>query len=263
MQKPITAFLLTAAFVLQFTSCKKDKDENPAPEIPPQSSFVMDNSSFSGTKSVDLTNINYVWAAANVNWWNAVLTVNLAVPVASYKEAFNHQAVYDPQTSSWVWTYTVTSGNDTYTAALHAKLVADGVRWEMYISKSGAYSNFLWYYGVSDVSTSSGYWVLKNSAELNQDYIRIDWHNTHDGVADIRYENILAGTAEVGSYIKQSINNDVEYNAAYDIYLSSTQHLCEIKWLRPNQNGRVKDSMHFGDSNWHCWDASHADMVCQ
>lgn len=255
------AFVLLLILALPFASCKKE-EKNP-PALPPQSGFIMDNSDFQdGKKSGELCIGNWGWAALNVAVWNTILTVNLAVPVASFKEAMEHTPVYNNDTQSWVWSYTVQVGNVTYFAELHGKYVSEGVRWDMYISKEGSYTDFLWYYGVSNSAGNEGYWMLKNSPELNQDYIKITWHKTSDQVADIKYENVLEGTAEKGTYIVQKIYVADDFDASYDIYTATNSNLTEIKWHRTNENGRVKDAAHFGDAVWHCWDANHIDTMC-
>jgi len=257
----LLVIVLMFAFVIPFTSCKKDEKE--APKLPPQSGFVMDMSGFEGgKKSSAFTGGNWGWAALNVTVWNTILTVNLAVPVASFKEAFKHSAVYDGTTQSWVWAYDVPVGNDMYRAELYGKFVAEGVRWDMYISKTGSYTDFLWYYGVSNVAATSGYWMLKHSPQNNQDFIKIDWNKTSDAIADIKYENVLNGTAEKGTYIIHRINTESDYNAFYDIFTAQNSNLVEIKWHRTNENGRIKDPAHFGNANWYCWDTNHMDIVC-
>lgn len=255
------SIIILFALVLPFTSCKKDEKE--APKLPPQSGFVMDMSGFQGDKkSESLFAGNWGWAALNVSVWNTILTVNLAIPVATFKEAIKHTPIYDDATQSWLWTYDVRVGNDIYRAKLYGKFVTEGVRWDMYISKTGSYTDFLWYYGVSNTAGSSGYWMLKNSPELNKDYIKINWNKTSDVIADIKYENVLDGTAEKGTYISYKINTESDYNAFYDIYTTQNLNKVEIKWHLTNQNGRVKDASHFGNPNWYCWDGNHQDIVC-
>lgn len=255
------AIVLLLILALPFASCKKE--EKTAPTLPPQSGFVMDNSDFQdGKKSGELTFGNWGWAALNVAVWNTILTVNLAVPVASFKEAMNHTPVYDGDTQSWVWSYTVEVGQVTYLAELYGKYVSEGVRWDMYISKEGSYTDFQWYYGISNTAASSGYWMLKHSPEMNKDFIKITWNKTSDQVADIKYENVLDGTAEEGTYIMQKIFVADDFNASYDIYNATNSNLTEILWHRTNKNGKVKDPAHFGNSLWQCWDANHFDTVC-
>jgi len=261
-QSILAVALMLILATTQF-SCKKD-EEKTAPTLPPESTFVMDMSDYtSGSKSVAATHLHYLWAAANVGIWNTILTVNLAVPVASFKEAFNHQAVYDPTSESWVWSYNVTVGTDTYLAELHGSFITNGVSWKMYVTRSGSYTDFMWYSGESNLAATEGSWMLKNDPVNNQDFIEITWHKSNDGVADIKYKNVLVSSNNKGTYILYGISNEAEFNAFYNIYYSTNSNLTEIKWHRTNQNGRIKDPAHYSDTNWHCWDGSHSDVVCE
>lgn len=261
-QASLSVILLSVLLITQF-SCKKD-DEKTAPTLPPESTFVMDMSDFDGDKKSGLaTYNNWLWAATNVAVWNTILTVNLAIPVASFKEAFNHQAVYDPASDSWIWSYNVSVGGDTYLAELYGSYLNNGISWKMYITRSGSFNDFLWYTGESNLSGTEGNWLLKNDPVNNKDFILITWHKTSSTVADIKYENVLDGSSSEGTYILYGINDDAVYNAFYNIYNSANTNLTEIKWHRTNQDGRIKDIAHFSDANWHCWDGSHSDVVCE
>ncbi|MFH2095304.1 MAG: hypothetical protein ABIJ16_06350, partial [Bacteroidota bacterium] len=67
--------------------CKKE--EEPAPEIPPSSTFLMDMT----FKDQDTTNKDIAtyqswgYSAINVGVWNFVITLTFAVPVASFVES--------------------------------------------------------------------------------------------------------------------------------------------------------------------------------
>ena len=100
MKSALTAIALILVLTLPFAGCKKDTRKD-TPVIPPESTFVMDYSGFKDADTTDskqaaLTYNNFVWAATNVLYWNAFVTMTMAVPVASFKEAFNHEAVYNP-----------------------------------------------------------------------------------------------------------------------------------------------------------------------
>lgn len=261
-KQTILSFLLIFLLGTSQFSCKKD-EQKAAPTLPPESTFVMDMSDFTNSeKSVAATHTHFLWAAANVGIWNTILTVNLAIPVASFKEAFKHEAVYDPSLESWIWSYNVTVGTDTYLAKLHGSFINNGVSWKMYITKSGSYTDFLWYSGESNLSGTEGSWLLKNDPVNNQDFIEITWHKNNNGVADIKYENVLETSSNKGTYILYGINNETDFNAFYNIFYSTNSNLTEIKWHRTNKNGRIKDPNHYGDTDWHCWDETRSDVVC-
>lgn len=267
-----TRYLLGILFViaLVFSSCTKDEDAapEPAPELPPEASFVMNFTDFTEAdttayKSSDSYQ-NWGYSAANVLVWNVVLTVTLAVPVASFYEAFNHEGVFDPATDSWVWSYNFVANGVAHLAELHASLVDDGVKWEMYISKNNHYTDFLWYSGVSNLSNTNGYWELNKTPQTPSDFLYIEWNRDPvNGTADIKYTNIIQGNADNGSYIYYGVNEQLPYNRFYDIYSSSKDNITNIEWHNVNVEGRVRDELHFGHFDWNCWDANLLDTDCE
>ncbi|MCK4664813.1 MAG: hypothetical protein KAT68_18220 [Bacteroidales bacterium] len=257
-------FAVTFILILVFTACNKEEkeDNGKAPEIPPESAFVIDFSNFSGQqKSTDeiLTTQNYSFAAFNVAIWNAIITIGLAVPVASYVEAFNHEAEYQGNTT-WKWTYNFQS---VYTAELYGTIEKDSVVWTMYISKSNEFDKFLWYSGTCDIAATGGYWVLNKSPEENHKLLKIEWtRNKTNQTGTIKYTNVEPGGSENGGYIYYGFTDGTPYNAFYDIYNKGLDRLIEIEWNRDDHSGRVKAEFHFGDTDWHCWDIDYQDIDC-
>lgn len=86
--KPVSFLFISSLLI--FTSCKKDN--NPAaPALPPQMSFVIDFSDFSGISGASLPNSNvksdqvlsnYQTAALTVGYWNTILYTRTAIPTA-------------------------------------------------------------------------------------------------------------------------------------------------------------------------------------
>jgi hypothetical protein len=258
-----SGFILLA-FLLVTASCKKNDEL--APDLPPQSSFVMNFSDFSnpddtlGAREIS-TYQNWGYSYTNVVVWQAVLTVGLAVPVASFVESFNHEAVYHPDANYWTWSYNVTVGFDVYGAKLTGYLEADSVVWEMRITKGSEYVDFLWYYGKSAIDGNGGFWILQENPSNPNTLLRIDWHKYADGTADISYMNIRPGDPENGGNIFYGTAT-TEFNRFYHIYNKGLDNLTEIEWSSVNQNGHVKDMHHFGDDSWHCWNEVLVDIVC-
>jgi hypothetical protein len=97
-------------------------------------------------------------------------------------------------------------------------------------------------------------------------YIGINWSrpSTTSDAFTIRFTNMLAGDAGNGNYIQAGVETDAVAGTDrfYNIYDVNTGKTTEIKWHHLNQNGRVKNETHFGDTNWHCWDEFHVDAVC-
>lgn len=266
MKNLLISAILILVLVLPFTGCKKDKQKE-TPVIPPESTFVMD---FSGFKDADTTGgkqalmyINFVWAATNVLYWNAFVSMTMAVPVASFREAFNHEAIYNPDLDEWTWSYNFSANNVVYLAVLHASYVTDGISWKMYISKDGSFTNFLWYSGISNLDNTSGYWTLYYEPNTPVTLVQITWtRDPASNTGDIKYENIIPANPESGSYIHYGITTSTEFDAFYKIYSKSLDNLTDILWHRTNKNGKVKDPHHFGDPEWHCWGTDYQDTVC-
>jgi|WetSurMetagenome_2_1015567.scaffolds.fasta_scaffold124946_2 hypothetical protein len=276
--------ILATVLTILASGCAKtgnSVDKSQPPEIPSQSTFVMDFGDFmqsNQTSNLDRSALmvslfqdstpvvigtqalgdrsNWTFAALNVGFWNLVGVVGLAIPMASFVASINQTPVKQPD-NSWVWTDSITVQGITYTAELHGKYISSGVRWDMYISKQNDFTDFLWYYGETNNNNTSGFWVLKEKPSKSVDLLRIDWHrNSADETGDIKYTNIQAGGADNGGYISFVVNKQAPYDRSYTIFNKSKNETTDIEWSVSTKAGRVKDSQHFGDSNWHYWDSS-------
>lgn len=206
---------------------------------------------------------NWNFAAFQVGFWTLIITVGMAVPVAAFTAAF-HNIPLQQADGSWVWSYSVRVAGSVYSARLRGQYIPQGVRWEMFISQEGGVTDFLWYYGESDLPATGGFWILYDKPEHPVELIRIDWHqNIADGSSDIKYTNIEPGGHENGGYIFHRISpKDAPYDAYADIYNKGHDNHTYIEWNRATQEGRVKDLKHFGDSDWHCWNGQHENTPC-
>ncbi len=258
-----------------------------APKIPPQTTFVMDFSDFTGASStgsqatasplasyvgqgetgrVDVNALGdrtyFDFSAFNVGFWNLVGTFGLAIPVSCFTESLKQTPVKQPD-GSWVWTYSVTVQFVTYTAELHGKYIDSGVRWDMYVTKQNEFTDYLWYYGESDLANTQGYWVLRAEPAKATDLLRIDWHRDPvKETGDIKYTNIVPNGPENGGYISFVVSDGQPYNRSYTIFNKGKNETTFIEWNETTRAGRVKDSVHFGDDSWHCWDSSLNNTVC-
>lgn len=263
--------LFVLAVIVLIISCEDDKTTNPqdqAPTIPPQSSMIInfdefpDTSSDSVPKNPILSKRNWSWAAGNVAVWNSVLTLTLAVPVAAFIEAFNHQPVKQTD-GSWLWQYSVSVGEALFTAKLYGKTVTEGVEWKMLLTKSGAYTDFEWFTGFSNLPATEGTWTLNKDPNSPTAFLSIEWHrNTIEGTADVKYKKINQTVPGNESYIFYGKTNEVLHNRFYQIFGAEENRLIDIKWNYEQYFGTVKDSIYFENSNWHCWDERLDDIDC-
>jgi len=243
-------------------------DKETPPTVPPQSTMRIDFSVFPDTTSpatvqkTQLTRSNWGWAALNVAVWNSLLTLTLAIPVAAFGESFNHQPILQDD-GSWLWSYSVSVGGINHTVKLYGKTVNEGVEWRMLLTKEGQYNDFEWVTGLSNLPATSGTWSLNYSPNDPNPFLLIEWNrNPTEATGDIKFSNIIPGGAENGGYIYGEVNNGTPFNAIYHIYNAGEDNLTEIEWHRTNNEGRVKDALHFQDNNWKCWDTNLMDITC-
>lgn len=277
--KKLCFFLALCLSLSFFQSCKQDPVVEPsnevAPELPPQASFVMP---FDGFEDADTSGLvrnsdqsrtintfqNWFYSAVNLVVWNTALTLNLAIPVASFGESFKYQAEFQGN-GSWLWSYEYPLAGATYRAELYGTIVSVGtVEWEMYISKVGGFDRVLWYEGTTTDNNATATWTLYHQANNPQPFMRVDYVKSNStGVESIRYTNIIPNNAEKGSYIEYRADNGGAGNFEhfYDLYQIDKDNLMEIQWNKES-NGRVKDPKHFQDEEWHCWDENLMDVDC-
>lgn len=258
-------FVLTLGlflFLALSQSCTK-QEEALAPQLPPEETFLVD---FNGFDDTDTTKsfTNWFYAAINVAYWNLVVDVELAVPVASFKEAFNHEAIFQGD-DTWKWVYSVTVDGTTYTAELFGKkLSEEEVQWDMYVSKQNGYTDFHWYTGVVKTDHTAANWtVFDNVAGVPYEMISIDYvKDVTAGTQQITYTNIIPDSPENGGYL--SYGSQVDYlNVFYDIYNKKKDNLTEIEANTSTKEGRVKDPEHFDDDEWHCWNQYRMNTTCE
>jgi len=252
---------------LTFISCNKDENKDqPAPQLPPESSFVMDFSGFANPDDTASTRElatyqNWGHSYVNVAVWNTIITIGMAVPVAAFYESFKHDAVYHPDESNWTWSYNFVAGGVTNEAELTGYIVSDTVNWEMRITKDGQYNDFLWFYGKNSFDRSGGYWILNENPTNPNELLQIDWKYEGGGIGDMKYTNIKPSGNESGGYIWYG-TLDGDMTRFYNIYNKGKDNHTDIEWNHEDLHGRVMDPNRFGDDLWHCWDTTLQDITC-
>ncbi|MFH1688582.1 MAG: hypothetical protein ABIE70_13820 [bacterium] len=239
------------------------------PELPPQSTFIMDFDDFDVSAGIArmeqplLAQAGTYWghAAFRVLVWDVIIGIGMAVPSAAFVEAFQHTPVQQAD-SSWDWTYSITSGVQ-HTCRLNGKVNGSEVQWHMYLTKDGFFEDYPWYSGSHDLALTEGSWILNRDPELPNPFLSIEWHrDPATNTGDLKYTNIIPGDAENGGYIFYGSTTGGTYDRFYDIYNKGLENLTEIEWNHPVGNGRIKDPNLFGNSSWHCWDGTLENVIC-
>jgi len=254
--------LLISLFVNSCQTNYPANNDNPAPDMPPVSTFLMDFSHFPENK-LEGDSSNFIYASANVLIWNIVVAANMIIPASAFTESFRHEGIFQPENGSWIWSYNFNPGVQ-HKAELHCMLNGNNVSWEMYISKTGSYTDFLWFSGEHDLLMTEGTWILsRNPENMPGEFLNIEWTiDKTDNSSSIKYTIIEESDPLYGGYINFGLNNNSLFDAFYNIYNSSVDISLNIQWNTTNKNGRVQNSHYFGDDLWHCWDTNLANIDC-
>jgi hypothetical protein len=281
MKKTASVSLIIALIIVLFGGCTK---KDTPPSLPPANSMSIDFSNFLvAQKSANIeilsqnspaaTKTNWTAAVTTAGFWNLLLTVNLVVPVASFKKAIDNTPVYI-ENKTWEWKFSVNVIGATYNARLTGQIQTSNVDWEMFISKDGvgAFSEFMWFSGTSALDGKSGQWILNHSQVFPDPLLQIDWALTGTDVGSIKYTYIRDlkdnGTTDLfkNSYIEYGLSSaalNAFYNVHYNISTTTTDFKdVYIEWSTTNHNGHIKALHYFQDSNWHCWDGTGNDVTC-
>jgi len=278
--RKISSLLVLLLAITLFTSCQKepiDKILEPvAPELPAVESFVMP---FTGFEDSDTSGIvggsadeksitsfhNWFYSASNVVLWSVGVHLNLSIPIASFHEAFNATPEYQGD-NVWTWTYVANVDSGVYQCELTGEILnADELEWTMHISKAGAFSDVLWYTGITSVDGNKGTWTLNHRPNNPQSFIGIEYAKDDNAAqSSIRYTNLIPNSADNGDYIEynKANNSSATYDRGYDVFKNNQNNLLEIEWNSTLKFGRVKNKGHFGDTDWHCWDEDLMDVEC-
>ncbi len=268
----ILFLLVVSAAILQ--SC--EKKGNP-PAVPPVETMLIDFSNFtSSTKSVaTFESLSNPKAVPNYNWsvaatvagvWNRLFYDNFSVPVEALRKAIENKPSYLAN-KKWQWKYSVNVLSVTYVARFTGQITSKDVKWEMYISRSGAggFAEFLWFSGTTALDGKSGQWILNESKDSQVPMLQIDWLKTATEVSSVKYTYVKSGNPMKNSYIEYG-HTTTSLDAFYTIHLydesRGTFVDLNIEWSTTGHNGRIQATAYFSDNNWYCWDGNGNDIQC-
>lgn len=257
--------------VLGFQSCTDESATSQAPELPTPQMMLMDFNGFEKADPDSRSISNWFHAAVNVLFFTGTVVDGVAVPVTAFVTALHQDAVYQGN-NTWMWTFTVAENGEEYIVELYGSLdMTDAeVDWNMYVTKTGVFTNFEWVTGSTAYDQSYSNFLLNGFADEEAgnyspvEFLQIDYSKENNAYDEgIRYTLLLPEDPNMGSYIQYGRTaSNADYPVFYDVYLSEVNNLTNIE-VNPETNaGRVKDPRRFHDENWHCWDEFLRDIDC-
>ena len=272
MKKFPIQLLLILILSIGLFSCDKKETLETAPQLPPVETMIFDFSKLDLYKSAEISKVNWIYSATTVSFWSTILGTTLAVPVAAFHSAVEHQPV-KINDEEWQWQFEVDGFTSTYSARLVGKLESSHIKWEMYIAKTGieSFDEFLWFEGTSELDGNSGQWILYHSNEYQEKLLQIDWIKEGENVGQIKYTYVREKDSQndddvfYGSTLTYGLQ-DSGFDIFINVHIYSQQESdfvdSVIEWSSSDYNGHVKAEHFFNDTDWHCWDVSGNDIEC-
>jgi len=259
------------AMVVLLVSCKDDDgDVQPGatPALPPSSSMSPDFDGLSDDDSGEGGRVhlvrNWIYAATSVNVYSGILSGALVVPVTAFKLAIDQEATFDSENRLWVWEYDASLPE---AGAFSVKLTADvdgtSVNWTGYISKTGSFSNFVWFTGESDTEANEGTWTLYESPENPEAWLSSEWSKSElEGIADVVFTVEKEGDG-FGSTIGYTASAGAVLNRSVLIVDTNSSNTIDVQWNKEDGFGKIKSEVFFEDTLYHCWDETRNDTDCE
>jgi len=230
-------------------------------------SLAMDFSDFKnepgGTKGTVASYGNFTHSYLSVLFWNVTSTLIMTLPVAAYGHALQQEAVYVGD-HTWEWSFDFLFEDLDYTATLTGSRISnEEFSMEMVVALAALPEQGVkWFDGVVRYDHTHALWNLFKEGSVK--VLEAEWNKNFETEAgDLKYSYVEDDQEETGSFIMFQYMPREVYDAAYTISLAAGT--TQIEWNIETKEGRVKDPVKFGDSNWHCWDSISkglADKVC-
>jgi hypothetical protein len=254
--------LLSLGVIFTVTSCEKEQEEI---KLPPAESLIIDWSMFPSNTAKSITDAelsygNYLFSWGTVVIWNTVVAANIFIPTFAYTEALKQTPVYIDNTL--VWSFSFTHSARTIDARLTgARIDNETFSMEMVLSEAGGFAEFTWFEGVIRYDHTAANWTLSHSPDNRVEYLDIEYKKDFDtDVSKITYTVIDPQNDLYNGSINFEVDPERDLDAHYTV--SKADSATYIEWSSSNIMGRVKAQHHFGDEDWHCWDALRQDVEC-
>jgi hypothetical protein len=254
--------LLLVGFALSSCSdnpASLNSDEPPA--LPPSESMDVDFTIFDGNQQTKtLANTNFTQAAFRALVMKAVVDLNLAIPRALLEAAAQAEAEFNDE-GEWVWSYSHTSGEDSYEVRLVASRgEGDSVSWQFFVTNSTlGVEDRLFFTGITDAGGSQGTWTYYAlQDEENEAVSSIEWSVDSEENVSLRLEVISDRFNNQGDYIEYTFDGTVK-NAIY--YNAGEEQTTELNWNVETKAGYLI-APNYNNGEKACWDENFENVSC-
>ena len=249
-------------------ACNNSSESNPAeaPTLPSANSMRADFSLFdqapvSNTAAATIGGSNFLAAAFSVTVANAVTTLVMAVPVATFAAATSQDPVFED--GAFHWRYSTVVNGQPFAANLSAQGSGSNSLWEMRISASGTnppLDDFVYYSGSAALSGESGTWHIFDAGQpsANRELLRIDWTHANATNWSVVFNNVTTGTPDNGDRLTYDVNGDARSVTFLDASAATTT---TVEWNAATHIGSIR-APGFNAGMKACWDAQLQNANC-
>ena len=204
---------------------------------------------------------NFQAAAFSVTVANAVTTLVMAVPVATFAAAASQTPVFEDD--AFHWRYSAVVNGQSFEADLSGRGSGTNSLWEMRISATGAnppLNDFLYYSGTAALSGEEGTWHVFDAGQptANRELLRIDWTHTSATSWRVEFNNVTPGTPDNGDRLTYDVSGDARSVSFLDASAATTT---VVDWNAATYTGSIR-APSFNNGVKACWGAQLQNVPC-
>lgn len=255
--------ILLAGFI--FTSCSDDPasfSSDEPPQLPPTESMNVDFTMFDENQQPkSSSNTNFAQAAVRALVMKAVVDLNLAIPRALLDAASESEAEFNEE-GEWVWSYSHSSGEDSYEVRLTASRGdGDVVNWQFNVTNTTlGIEDKLFFTGTTEAGGSQGTWTYYAlQGETNEAVSTINWSVNGEDDVSLRLEVVSDRFDNQGDYIEYAFDGTVK-NAIY--FDAGEDQTTELNWDVDTKAGYLI-APNYNNGEKACWDESFDNISCE
>lgn len=264
--KNVFRSLTPVATVFLVACSNSTESDSTAPSLPFSNSMRADLSLFdqpgaTSAAAATVGGVNFVAAAFSVGVANAVTTLVMAVPVATFAAAASQTPVVEGD--AYHWRYSTVVNGQSFAADLSGQGSGTNSLWEMRISASATnppLNNFLYYSGSAALSGESGTWHVYDALQptANRELLRIDWTHTSATSWRVAFINVTSGSPDNGDRLTYDVNGNARSVTFLDASAATTS---VIEWNASTQAGSIRTPS-FNGGVKACWDGQRQNVAC-
>lgn len=269
MQKWASIALMGMIFMVSCEDNPSSFSDEP-PTIPPIGSMEVDLSAFEdgGSQQEAASQVfaedstsNFKQAAFRALIMKVVVEINLAIPRALLEAAANSDAELNDD-EEWAWSYSKTTGEETYEVRLVASREGDDqVNWKLFVTNSELrLENRLFFEGITNNDGSEGSWTYYDLQNTQPEgaVSGVEWQVNGEDDVQLKLEVLSDRNENLGDYIEYAFDGTVKHAVYFNAGEEATT---EIQWnVETHEGYLIAPGYNQGEKA--CWNSELVNTAC-